>query len=102
MRFLDPAGAAMTVGAWREAFRDPSYGEPLRCQGDGFYVDCSWVGVAADGEDPPRIWLVRALRSRTNGGLDINVREPAWFAAREEAAAHYEKLKDDLSWGGFA
>ena len=88
MLYFDRHLVPISKELWQELFRDPSYGILRACRLGMVVVEASWVGVAHEIEDIPKIFELRLTGIDVNGDVQ-HLWEPRWFATEQCLLEHY-------------
>jgi hypothetical protein len=108
LRYYDRKGVAISRARWnelirrREGERVQAYSFIARDEVKGFptaHVETSWVGVEADGVEPPLIFVTVLSWSYGEGELAIPSKRPDechWTATRPEAILMHKMVLEKL------
>ena len=95
LHYLNRLGERIDAAHWRQLLRLRSYCELLVSRRRGELVLTDWIGVAADWESPPGLFLVQRFKVRKRGNSSDEEREllaSEWHATERAALLAHERM----------
>lgn len=94
--FLDKHGHPLTKEEWRSLIRQPHYVRLHKSPAQDRVVETTWLGVAADYEAKPGIFVTRVLVHAPKGARKFKDVAPPLFTDSETAATrrHWELVNE--------
>ena len=102
MRYFNRDGEPINSLVWARLLRDPKYATVKAVRREVCEVVTSWVGVAADWETVPQIFLVESrqlVRSVVDGKEQRDMeplRDPTWCTTEQLALAEHRKREKEI------
>ena len=98
MRYLNKDLKEITLTVWRKLYDSARYTIIERHQDKKLLLETSWVGVAANYESPPRIFLTRAINIGSSNKSEFRtVLSDIWSPTIDEARSQHAQRRQELS-----
>ena len=95
MRYYDPDGREITKAEWSVLYHDRRYGALVRSRVAGYDITTSWVGVAADFETRPALYLT--WWSWSGKARDDRPSGCRWTRTKEAAIKEHDRRVEVLA-----
>lgn len=103
MLYLDRRLKPLTTFDWNTLIRDPNYTTIEKAKVRSLTVETSWVGIAPDWEQPPKIFLTVVYRhtlSESSKPHTHLAEVEVWSTTEHKAKAEHARLVAQIENGG--